>query len=134
MNNYYNDKKENIYISVFFGVGIGFSVLILLTLVFSLALAMLETVGTAVSVCSVIILCISALVCGFASAKKNKSKILIAGAISGFVFYLLIAVISAAVTKSTFSSVFLIRLIVSVVSSVLGSLLTAISGRKTKYI
>ncbi len=119
--------------SAVFGIAVGFLLLLVLTVLSALLMTAASLSGSTARVFSVIILGISALVCGFASAKKLKSKALIIGAVSGLLMYILIAVISAAVTKEGFTSVFAVRLLISVAASSVGAFLSTVSGGK-KYI
>ena len=135
MNNYLKgDQKTNFAISAVFGIVIGFAVILCLMLLSSFIMASTGVSAGSAKVITVIILCVSALVCGYSSAKRLKSKVLIIGAVSGALFYFTISVISAAVTKSGFTRVFLVRLIISVIAAAVGAFLSTVSGRKNKYI
>ena len=134
MNNMYGEKKSTFIFSVLLGVGVGFGVLFLLVLLTSAVLSAIELGAGIINILAVIILGVSSFVSGFVSAKKNNSKLLIVGFFAGLVFYLFVAVVSAAITKNSFTSIFLLRLIVCVVSSIAGSILTTVSHRKQKYI
>ncbi len=120
--------------SALFGVILGFVCLLLLTVLSAFIISILK-LGTDVSgVIAVVLLGLSALVCGYSSAKKLKSRALIIGAAAGCFFYLTVAVISAAVTKSGFSSVFLLRLLICFLSSEVGAFLSTLKRSKNKFI
>ena len=112
MNNMYGEKKSTFIFSVLLGVGVGFGVLFLLVLLTSAVLSAIELGAGIINIFAVIILGVSSFVSGFVSAKNNNSKLLIVGFFAGLVFYLFVAVVSAAITKNAFTSIFLLRLIV----------------------
>ena len=120
--------------SVLWGVCIGFAVMFALLMLASLIMSA-AGVETGVSkVISIFILGISSLVCGVVAAKKSEVRGLVAAVAAGGLLYLLVAVISVAVTKNGFTSAFFIRLAVCVVSSAVGGAVTVFKKGKQSYI
>ena len=130
----YNIENKSFLMSALFGVIIGFASLLLLTLLSAFILTALKVSGSASGVIAVIILGVSSLISGYFSARKLNSKVLIIGAAAGTLFYLTVAVISAAVTKQGFSSVFLLRMLICFLTSEVGAFLSTIKRNKSKYI
>ncbi len=131
---YNNIDNNGFMMSTLYGIILGFASLLLLTLFSAFVLAALKLSTNISNVIAVVILALSALLCGYSSAKKLKSRALIIGAAAGTLFYLTIAVISAAVTKSGFSSVFLLRMLICFICSETGAFLSTVKRNKSKYI
>lgn len=134
MMKFNGEQKKSFLMSAVFGVIIGFIVLFLLTFLSSIIMSAAKINPDSAKVIAVVILGISGLFGGFASAKKLKSKALIIGAVTGLLFYLTVAVISAAVTKSGFTSVFLLRILICFAASEVGAVLSTVKRNKSKYI
>lgn len=134
MKNYMNDGNNKLLRSIFLGIVIGLISMTILTLIFSFVVASANTSNGTVKIFSLIIIGISALVCGFSAAKINKEKILFVGSGSGAALYFLIGIIAMIITKNAFSGTFLIRMLISVVSSAVGSVLSTVTGGRNKYI
>ena len=130
----YNNENKSFLMSALFGIILGFASLFVLTLLSALILSLFKVSGNASGIIAVIILGVSSLICGYFAAKKLKSKALIIGAAAGALFYLTVAVISAAVTKSGFTSVFLLRLLICFLTSEVGAFLTTVRRNKSKFI
>ena len=134
MKNYMNEGNSKFLRSIILGMCFGFVSMVILTLFFSFIVASASTSWKVINTFSVVIIGVSALVCGFSSAKINKEKILLVGTASGAALYFLIGVIAIIITKDAFSSTFLIRMLIAVVASVIGSILSVFLGKKNKYI
>lgn len=134
MMKFNGEQKKSFLMSAIFGVIIGFAILFLLTLLLSLIMSAAKISPDAAKVIAVVILGVSGLFSGFASAKKLKSRALVIGAVTGLLFYLTVAVISAAVTKSGFTSVFLLRVLICFAASEIGAVLSTVKRNKSKYI
>ncbi len=129
-----NNNKSFILKSVIWGVVIGFVVMFALLMIAALIMSAAGIESGVGKVISIIILGISSLVCGIVAAKKSEVKGLIVGVAAGGLLYLLVAVISVAVTKNGFSSAFFIRLAVCIVSSAIGGAVTVFKKGKQSYI
>lgn len=129
-----NNNKSFILKSVIWGVVIGFVVMFVLLMIAALIMSAAGIETGAGKVFSIIILGISSLVCGIVAAKKAEVRGLVSAVVAGGLLYLLVAVISVAVTKSGFTSAFFIRLAVCVVSSAVGGAVTVFKKGKKSYI
>ena len=116
--------------SVLWGVCIGFAVMFALLMLASLIMSAAGIETGVGKVISIFILGISSLVCGVVAAKKSEVRGLVAAVAAGGLLYLLVAVISVAVTKNGFTSAFFIRLAVCVVSSAVGGAVTVFKKGK----
>ena len=128
----YSNENRSFLMSTLFGVILGFLSLLVLTLVSAFILSVLKVSGSASGIIAVIILGVSSLICGYFAAKKLQSKALIIGAAAGALFYLTVAVISAAITKQGFSSVFLLRILICFLTSEVGAFLSTVKRNKSK--
>ncbi len=117
-----SNGSNKFLLSLLFGIVMGFASLFVILLLFSLITTLADLGDVAISVLSTVAIVISSFICGFLSAKRLGSKALIIGVVSGFVFYITVAIISLITTKDSFSSLFLIRLALSVVMSAVGAI------------
>ena len=134
MKNFRENSNSGFGKSLLWGVGIAYAVMAALVFVGALVMTVLDVSLTAVSVIATIALSIAALVGGFISAKIKGSSPLPVGLAAGFVFYLTVAVIAAAVTKGSFSSLFLLRMALCVVLAGVGAVLQSLKRSNKGYI
>jgi putative membrane protein (TIGR04086 family) len=120
-----NNAKQSFAISMGIGIAVGYIVLFLMLMLSALLLVLTDMPdGTAV-VLSTVSLALAGFLCGLVSSKILGSKALIVGLLSGFVFYVTVALISAVVTKGEFTSLFILRLILATAMSGVGSVVGA---------
>lgn len=131
---YKNNDNKSFMLAVLFGIILGFLCLLLLTLIMAFFLSALKLSGNISGILAIVILSISAFICGFSAAKKLKSKVLIIGVVAGTLFYLTVAVVSAAVTKNGFTGVFILRLVISFLTAEIGAFLSTVKKSKSKFI
>ncbi len=128
-------SSSSLWRSAVTGAVIGLAVSLILTVLLAAIMTAAELNVSSANAFASVIIAISALLSGFASAKLCEQRLLAVGTLSGVVYYLAVAVIAAAVTQKSFTSVFVIRLAVSAALSAVGALLSALNkGRAKKYI
>lgn len=127
-----NGKNKGIK-ALAFGSAVGFVAVMLLTCIVAAIMTASEISTSKATVAATVILAVSSLVCGFATGKFAKERLLIFGAASGALMYLVIAVAAVAITKNSLSSLFALRAAVCSVVSALASALTALKKVKLKY-
>lgn len=118
--------------SVVTGVVIGIAISLILTVLLAAVMTAAELKVSSAKAFATVIIAVSALVSGFASAKLCEQRLLAVGTLSGVIYYIVVAVIAAAVTQKGFTAVFVIRLAVSASLSAVGALLSALNKTKTK--
>ncbi len=116
------------------GIVSGFLLGLLLLMIFALIISSAGLGSAFIKVASVIILGGSAFICGIVAAKKAEEKKLIIGFLTGILFYLVVAVISMAVTKNTFTTAFLLRMMICAVASGVGALIVTLRSSNKRYI
>ena len=123
MKNYEVNAKSFLKAS---GIGAAVSHIasLLFTVVFALIISAGDIKDSVIKAISFVILCISAFLGGFLAAKILKCKALFAGLSSGGIYYLTLAVLSAAINSHGFSKMFLIKLALTAVFSALGGIVT----------
>lgn len=131
-----NDSASNkkLLISVLLGVGTGFAALMILLCVFAFIMLKADLGDGTANALSTVALIVSSTMCGFVSSKKLGSRIMIIAPFSGFVFYLTVAVIGAALTKESLGKLFVIRLLLCVVFAGVGALLGVIKQNRRNII
>lgn len=124
MKNYDVDAKTFLKAA---GIGAGVSHIsaVILMVVFALVISSVDMGDTAIQVISFVILALSAFLGGFLAAKILKCKALFVSLASGGIYYLSLAVLSAAVSIESFGKMFLIKLALTAVFSALGGIVTA---------
>ena len=132
MNNKFSQNKTNegFLAGILFGVCSAFVVMFILVVLFALIMSLFKISTEYTGIISMVIIIISGLICGIVTSKKSNKNSLVLGITSGACTYLIIAVISAAITKESFSSMFIIRLVVVTICSAVGAIIK--NFRKTK--
>lgn len=135
MKKFASDKSSsNFWVNVAVSVLVGFAVMFLMIIIFAIIMSAAEMSSSSAKIISPIALGVGAFVCGIVSSKRQTERLIVSAALSGLVMYILVAVVSALISKSGFTSALIIRMAVTVVASVAGTLLIALSVRKNKYI
>ncbi len=131
-----NDQasSKKIIKAVLLSVAVGFAVMLLSLLISAFIMLKADMGDTAANVISTVVLMLSAFVCGFVSSKIMASRVMLIAPFAGFIFYLTVAVIGAAVTKSTFGKLFLLRMLLCIILAALGAFLCAVRKQNKKYI
>ena len=131
-----NDKESSkkLIISVALGVAVGFVSMLLLISVFALIMLKADLGEGMSNVLSTVALLASALVCGYVSSKKLGSRLMLVAPFSGFVFYLIVAIIGMATTHQAIGKQGFIRLLLCVVFAGVGAFLGALKGSKKTVI
>ncbi len=128
------DSSKKLIISVIMGVSVGLIAMLLLISVFSFVMFKADLDDGIANALSTVSLLVSAMLCGYVSSKKLGSKILLIAPFSGFVFYLIVAIIGIAVTHQTIGKQGFIRWLLCIVTAGLGAFLGALRTAKKTVI
>lgn len=135
MKSFVNSKSSGGFIhAVVLGTVMGYITVFVMLAVFALVLMLSDSGDGASGIFATVSLALSGLFCGLTAAKKLGSKALIVGLAAGTLFYISVAVISVAVTKSGFSSLFLVRFLLTAAMSGLGSFLSTVKKKRKNII
>ena len=125
------NASKKIVISAGIGIASAFAVMFILLLLFALIMLKFDALSRASDVLATVVLMVSSLTAGVIASKKCGFKVLFTSVISGTLFYFLVAVISAAITKESFGKLFLLRMMLCIVSSVVGAFLSVKKKNKS---
>ncbi len=120
--------------SVLIGLGIGTLSTLVLTSIFALIITVSPVSLKISGLIATLILVISGFAGGFFASMINKEKGLVTGAVTGFVYYICIVVLSLAILGSAVTSSLIIKLIVICISAALGGIFGVNRGVKNKLI
>ncbi len=118
-----SNASKRMFVAVLFGIAFAFVSLFLQLLIFAFIMLKFDASSNVSSIFATIALMISSLIAGLVSSKKLGFKVLFTAVISGALFYFLVAIISAAITKNTFGALFLLRMSLCILASVIGVLI-----------
>lgn len=118
-----SNASKRMFVAVLFGIAFAFVSLFLQLLIFAFIMLKFDVSSNVSSIFATIALMVSSLIAGLVSSKKLGFKVLFTAVISGALFYFLVAIISAAITKNTFGALFLLRMSLCILASVIGVLI-----------
>lgn len=122
---YGNGKTEELKSPVIKGVGIGYATAVILLLLISAIMYKADAPERLYPIAATALLALSSLAGGITAGLTAKSRILIAGLLSGLFFFLPVALISVIISKTGPSGLFFARLILTVSTSSAGAILSA---------
>lgn len=129
-----SNLSKKLLVSAGIGVVSGFALLFLLLLFFALIMLKVSLSDSGATVMSTIALMIASMFSGLVSSKLSGLKRMPIALVTGFAFYLTVAIISAAITKDSFGKLFLIRMILCIASSAIGAIIGAVNKQNKNYI
>lgn len=124
------DSNRPIYISVMIGIISGLILILLLSLILSFVMTVVDFPQLLVSLSATLSFSAGGFLTGVISAKLNKNKGLLIGALAGLFLFLLIALIGLLVAGGGIGTKFLIRFAVTVISSAIGGIIGVNLGSK----
>lgn len=131
-----NDKEsgKKLIISVALGVAVGFVAMLLLISFFAFIMLKADLGDGISKIFSTVALLASALACGYVSSKKLGSKLMLVAPFSGFVFYLIVAIIGMVTTHQSIGKQGFLRLLLCAVFAGIGAFLSALKSNKKTVI
>ena len=124
-----NNDSKFLFKSAALGVLIGYVSSVLLMLLFAVLMTLVDFDDGIANTFAIITLAISSFFCGFSSSKILKGRAITVGAISGLVFYISLAVVSAIITGGGFTKLFFVKFAISFLLSVIGGIVAGLNQK-----
>lgn len=124
-----NNDSKVLFKAAGLGVLISYVASAVLMLLSSIVMTLVDFGDCAANIFSIVILAVSSLFCGFTASKILKGRGITVGALSGLIYYISLAVISAIMTGGGFTKMFFIKFIISVLLSVIGGIVAGINQK-----